>query len=652
VSEPLRALLVEDSESDAKLITHELRHTLGAVRCERVDTPAALRSALSNHEWDVIVCDWSMPELDALGVIEILNRTQLDIPLIIASGTIGEEAAVMAMRAGARDYVLKDKLTRLPPAVEREVRERQARAERRRSEEALRVSEARFARLSESGVVGIVVADVFGGIHEANDAYLRIVGYTRDDLLSGKISWAEMTPAEFKHLADRAIRSLRECGRAPPFETELIRKDGVRMPVMVAVAMLDHPRCMAIITDLSERKRAEAALRRTEEQLRQAQKMEAIGILAGGVAHDFNNILSVILGYCGMLLEDLPQTDSVRGDIAEIEAAGQRGASMTRQLLAFSRHQIVDRKILNLNYVIRNVDGMLRRLIREDIDFRTVAAGQLGQCMADAGQLEQVIMNLTVNAIDAMPEGGTLTIETANVDLDGEYVVGHPTIRPGRYVMLAVSDTGIGMTRQMQERIFEPFFTTKEKGKGTGLGLSTVFGIVEQSGGAINVYSEPGRGSTFKVYLPSLDAQPPKAAATGDVEQPAGVETVLIVEDEDALRKVAVGILKRRGYRVLEGRNADEALRLCTLHDGPIELLLTDVVMPQMNGKQLAERAVALRPGIRVLYMSGYTDGILVNELSAGAAFLQKPFTPSALASKVRETLDSGPRHPLAPESH
>ncbi len=649
MSETLRALLVEDSESDAKLIAHELRHTLGTVRYERVDTAAALRAALADHEWDVIVCDWSMPELDALGVIEVLNGTQLDIPLIIASGTIGEEAAVMAMRAGARDYVLKDKLARLPPAVEREVRERRHRAERRRSEEALRLSEARFARLYESGVVGIVIADVFGRIHEANDAYLLIVGYTRDDLLSGRISWADMTPPELKHLGDGAVESLREFGRAPPFETEQIRKDGVSVPVMVAVAMLDYPQCMAIVTDLSERKRAQTALRRTEEQLRQAQKMEAIGILAGGVAHDFNNILSVILGYCGMLLEDLPQTDSMRGDIAEIEAAGERGACMTRQLLAFSRHQIVDRKILNLNDVIRNVDGMLRRLIRADIDFRTIPGDQLRQCMADAGQLEQIIMNLTVNAIDAMSEGGTLTIETANVDLDGDYVIGHPGIRPGRYVLLAVSDTGIGMTKQMQERIFEPFFTTKEKGKGTGLGLSTVFGIVEQSGGAISVYSELGRGSTFKVYLPSLDTQPTAAAAAGKIEQAAGVETVLIVEDEDALRKVAVGILKRQGYRVLEGHNADEALRICAQHDGPIELLLTDVVMPQMNGKQLADRVVSLRPAIKVLYMSGYTDGILVNELSAGAAFLQKPFTPSVLTSKVRETLDSGPRHSLAP---
>ena len=643
MSEPLRALLVEDSESDAKLIAHELRDTLGEVRCERVETAAALRAALADHEWDVIICDWSMPQLDAFRAIEVLNGTQLDIPLIIASGTIGEEAAVMAMRAGARDYVLKDKLARLPPAVEREVRERRAREERRRSEEALRVSEARFARLSESGVVGIAIADVFGGIHEANDAYLLLVGYTREDLRSGKISWADMTPAELKHLGDRAVESLKEFGRASPFETEQIRKDGVRVPVLVAVAMLDYPQCMAIVTDLRERRRAEVALRRTEEQFRQVQKMEAIGILAGGVAHDFNNILSVILGYCGMLLEDLSQTDPLRGDIAEIKAAGDRGAALTRQLLAFTRQQIVERRILDLNDVIRNVDGMLRRLIREDVDFSTRLGDDLGQCMADAGQIEQVIMNLTVNAIDAMSVGGKLTIETANVDLDDEYVVGHPGMQTGRYVMLAVSDTGTGMSKQTQERIFEPFFTTKEKGKGTGLGLSTVFGIVEQSRGAINVYSELGCGSTFKVYLPRLDTGPTAAGQIGEVEHSAGTETVLIVEDEEALRKVTVGILKRQGYRVLEGHNADEALRICAQHDGPIELLLTDVVMPRMNGRQLADRISVLRPGIRVLYMSGYTDGILVNELSAGAAFLQKPFTRAVLMRKVRETLDSDP---------
>jgi two-component system, cell cycle sensor histidine kinase and response regulator CckA len=641
MTEPVRALLVEDSESDAKLVAHELRKAFGAVRYERVQTAGAMRAALANDVWDVIICDWSMPEFNALGAIDVIKSAKLDIPLLIVSGTIGEEAAVMAMRAGARDYVLKDKLARLPPAVDREIRERKARQERVRSEEALRLSETRFARLSESGVVGIVVADVLGNIHEANDAFLLMVGYTREDLQGGKVRWADMTPPEHKHLTDKAVESLKTAGRAPPWEMEQIRKDGVRVPLMIAVAMLDYPNTIAVVTDLTERKRAEIALRRTEEQLRHVQKMEAIGVLAGGVAHDFNNLLSVILGYCWMMLGELPQDDPMRGDVAEIQAAGERGAALTRQLLAFSRHQVVERKVLNLNEVIKNIDGMLRRLIREDIHYGTRPAAELGQCMADSGQIEQIIMNLAVNAIDAMPEGGTLTIETANADLDDQYVVGRVGLRPGRYVVLAVSDTGIGMTKETQERIFEPFFTTKDKGKGTGLGLSTVFGIVEQSGASIHVYSEPGRGTSFKVYLPRIDAVPVSASEKVSVEAATGTETVLLVEDEDELRKVVVGILKRSGYNVLEGRNGDEALRTCGQHNGPIELLLTDVVMPKMNGRQLADRVVALRPQIKVLYMSGYTDGILVGELAAGAAFLQKPFTPSVLTRKVRETLDS-----------
>jgi two-component system cell cycle sensor histidine kinase/response regulator CckA len=641
MTEPLRVLLVEDSESDAKLITHELRRALGSVDCERVDTAAGVREALSRAHWDVIICDWSLPELSAPAVIDILKEAKLDVPLIIASGTVGEEAAVTAMRSGARDYVLKDRLARLPLAVEREVREHREREGRRRSEEALRVSEVRFARLSESGIVGICIADVIGNIIEANDAFLQLCGYTREELLSGKVRWTDLTPPEFTHLSDKALESLRKFGTAPPWETEHICKNGSRMPVMVAVAMLDYPKCIAIVTDLSERKQAEAALRRTEEQLRQIQKMEAIGILAGGVAHDFNNILSIILGYCGMLMDDLDASDPMRADIAEIKSAGERGAALTRRLLAFTRQQIVETRILSLNDVIKDIDAMLRRLIREDVNFRVMPAAELGHCKADSSQIEQILMNLTVNAIDAMPEGGTLTIETANADLDDDYVQAHVGIRAGHYVMLAVSDTGIGMTRQTQERIFEPFFTTKEKGKGTGLGLSTVFGIVEQAGGHLSVYSELGCGSTFKVYLPRVDERLGAASAKAAVEMIRGEETILLAEDEDALRSTTAGILRRSGYRVLEGCNGEEALHICERHEGAIALLLTDVVMPHMNGRELAERLTVQRPGIKVLYVSGYTDGILAGQLSPGSAFLQKPFTPAALTRRVREVLDA-----------
>ncbi|HTV51063.1 MAG TPA: response regulator [Steroidobacteraceae bacterium] len=640
MSEPVRALLVEDSETDAKLITRILKRALGQIHTQRIETAADLREALAKHTWDVVICDWSMPHLDALAALRILGESRLDIPLIIVSGTIGEEKAVLAMRSGARDYVLKDRLARLPPTVERELREARDRQRRRQSEEALRISEARFARLAESGIVGIAIADVLGNVLEANDAYLKICGCTPEDVAAGRVRWADATPPELMALADKALVSLREHGAAAPWETEVIRKDGTRVPVMVAVAMLEHPLTIAIVTDLTERRAAERALRRTEEQLLQAQKMEAVGILAGGVAHDFNNILSIILGYCGMLLDDLPAESALRGDILEIQAAGERGAALTRRLLAFSRQQVVEMTTVDLNAVVRGIDLMLRRLIRSDIRLALGLHENLGLCRCDAGQVEQVLMNLAINAVDAMPEGGTLTVETANAELDDEYVVSHGELKPGRYVALIVSDTGMGMSKEIQARIFEPFFTTKPKGKGTGLGLSTVFGIVQQAGGSLQVYSEPGRGSTFKIYLPRMEQSAAASPASPAFALARGAETVLLVEDEERLRRITAEILKRAGFNVLQAGEGDEALAICANHSGVIDLLLTDVVMPRMNGRQLAERVREMLPGIKVLFSSGYTGGVLEGELPVGAAFLQKPFTPTALTGKIRATLD------------
>jgi len=393
----------------------------------------------------------------------------------------------------------------------------------------------------------------------------------------------------------------------------------------------------------SERIQAEKEREALQEQLRQSQKMEAIGRLAGGVAHDFNNLLTVIKGYGQLSLAEIKEDNPLRENIEEIRKATDRAVDLTRQLLAFSRRQVMEMKVLDLNDLLENLDKMLRRIIGEDIELVTLLAEDLGRVKTDPGQTEQVIMNLSVNARDAMPEGGKLTIETANVDLDDAYARNHVSVTPGRFVMISVSDTGVGMTPKVRDLVFEPFFTTKEKGKGTGLGLSTVYGIVKQSGGNIWVYSEPGKGTTFKIYLPRVDEPLEKLRERVEGKEiPRGKETILIVEDEEEVRKLAVRILERQGYKVFEASQGLDAFLIAQEYEGLIHLLVTDVVMPKMGGRELADRIAEICPEIKVLYMSGYTDNAIVHHgvLGEGTEFIQKPFTVEGLARKVREVLD------------
>jgi signal transduction histidine kinase len=428
----------------------------------------------------------------------------------------------------------------------------------------------------------------------------------------------------------------RGAGSVPP--VALARPDGTVVQVefsSTVVGVGGEAYVLSIGRDVSERIRL-------EEQLRQAQKMEAIGRLAGGIAHDFNNVLSVILSYGEALLDELKPGEPMRGDIEEIRKAGMRAADLTRQLLMFSRQQAIEAKVLDLNDLLAGIDKMLRRIVGADVDIVLLPKQPLGRVRVDPGSMEQAIMNLVVNARDAMPRGGKLTLETGNVVLDENYAREHHGVKPGPYVMVAVTDTGMGIDKAILPRIFEPFFTTKAKGKGTGLGLASVFGMVHQSGGSVWVCSQLGKGTSFKIYLPRVDAS---VETLGPGPAPAtlrGTETILLVEDDDQVRLVARGILRRAGYHVIEARNAGEALLHAEEHPATIHLLLTDVVMPQMSGPALAKRLASVRPEMKVLCMSGYTDDSIIRHgvIESNMTFVQKPITPEVLATKVREVLD------------
>ena len=463
---------------------------------------------------------------------------------------------------------------------------------------------------------------------------------TREQLLGH--SPMELYPGFEGTKIHRALKLALERGEHQRVVEEFVHADGESGYFELNIQPV--PEGLVVLSiDQTERRRAENRRDSLEEQLRQAQKLEAIGRLAGGVAHDFNNVLSVILGYTEDVLETLEPSDARWQDMKEIETAGLRAAALTRQLLMFSRQQVIEAKVLDLNEVLANMDRMLARILGEGIELTLLPDPKLGHVRADRSNLEQVIVNLAVNARDAMPTGGRLTIETANVIADDDFVRQHLGCEPGAYVRLAVTDSGVGMDAATRARIFEPFFSTKEQGKGTGLGLSTVFGIVQQSGGGVWVYSEPGHGTTFKVYLPRVDAQLDDAEPPLSRGNAHGTETVLLVEDEQPVREVARRILERYGYTVLVADSPHDALGLCDRHPHGIHLLLTDVVMPQLSGAQLAQRLIGKRPQLKVLYISGYTDGSIQSQgvLPRGSAFLQKPFTSELLASKVRSVLDN-----------
>jgi PAS domain S-box-containing protein len=505
-------------------------------------------------------------------------------------------------------------------------------SERKREQEALRTTQYALDQSAEA----VLWALESGRLVYVNVAACRSLAYSREELLDLSVCdidanvTHESWPEEWRKLREEGSRT---------FESSQRRKDGTDFPVEITVNHVQFEGTeygCVFARDITARRSLEA-------QLRQSQKMEAIGQLAGGVAHDFNNILGIIIGYTGLLAKDVGPDHPGRARMAQIQAAADKGARLTRQLLAFSRKQIMQPRVLDLNLVVGEFDPMLRRVLGEDVELVVVAAQTLGSVKADPTQVEQILMNLVVNARDALPKGGHLRIETANVTFDENYVHRHPATQPGRFVMLAVSDTGVGMDAATQQRVFEPFFTTKEAGEGTGLGLATVYGIVKQSGGFIWLYSEKGLGTTFKIYLPRVDeSAEPLPATPPPPPLLHGDETLLVVEDTESLREMFCDVLQQEGYAVLSAANGEEALLLAREHQGPIQLLLTDVVMPKLGGADLARELSRLRPGLRVLYMSGYTNGVITKHGVAGKgiAVIEKPFTTERLSRAVREALD------------
>lgn len=632
----LNILHLEDNPNDAELVSAALRSQGIKGRVTRVDSQKAFTEHIERGGFDLVLSDYSLPGFNGLAALRILRESHPDLPFIFVTGTLGEEIAIESLKQGVNDYVLKDGLNRLSPSIMRALKEVELLAKRRHAEKLL----AEAQHLAHLGAWEMDLATQGIGW---SDELFRIFG---TDPKTFQPTWGAVL--ECIHPNDRSLvkQSVEESvAKRKPFSLDyrISRADGsvrtVHARGHVVLGRDGVPvKLVGTAQDITER-------RSLEQQLHQSQKMEAVGRLAGGVAHDFNNILTVIIGYSDFLLDNMKE-EELRTDLMEIKKGGERAASLTRQLLAFSRRQVLQPRLLNLNVVINDIEKMLQRLMGEDIEYLSVLAPALGKVRVDPGQIEQVIMNLAVNARDAMAHGGKLTIETANVTLNEQYAQDHEAaIPPGPYVMMAVSDTGSGMTPETKAHLFEPFFTTKEHGKGTGLGLSMVYGIVKQSGGFVWAYSEVGLGSTFKIYLPQVTEAGDLAAPAGQAVSAsmAGSETILLVEDEPAIRKLIALTLKKNGYKVLQATRGAEAVSLSGQFKEPIHMLLTDVVMPQMNGPELAAQLSPLRPDMRVLYMSGFTDHAVLDHrlLSQKAIFLQKPFTPETLARKVRDVLDA-----------
>ena len=638
---PLHILHLEDDPRDMALIQSTLKDEGIACTITCVEKRGDFVGALEHGGIDLVFSDFSLPAFDGLSALEIVRVRWPGLPVIMVSGSLGEERAIDSLKSGATDYVLKDRLGRLAPAVRRAMKEVEEQATNRRTKESLRETEQQLRIVFSESPLGIALVGVDGRPLLTNAALQKMLGYTGEEL--SRMPFTEFThPEDCAKDVDLYQQLIQGTRHSYQIEKRYLRKDGQvvfgRLSVNVAREPANHSNfAIGMVEDITDR-------RNLETQFIEAQKMDVIGQLASGVAHDFNNILAIVMGYNDLLAKELPPDSPFQGYSEEIRLASARAAQLTKQLLVFSRKQTVQPAILDLNVVVQDLDKMLRRLIGEHIEMAVVSGESIGHIKADSGYIGQVVMNLAINARDAMPDGGKLTIATNNVTLDVEHECGRKTVIPGNYVMLSVQDTGTGMNSNVKAHLFEAFFTTKPLGKGTGLGLATCRTIVEQCLGHISFSSEVGKGTIFRVYFPRV--YQPLNVETSPVPTgplPRGTETLLLVEDEPGVRQMACRVLENQGYEVLSAPNGQDALRVARDHRGnPIQLVVSDVIMPRMGGKAMAEWLKTAYPDLKILFTSGYTDGDIVESgvLAAGVVFLPKPYTPATLAYKVREMLD------------
>ncbi len=635
---PIHLLIVEDNDDDALLVLRQFRRASIEVTSERVQTADGLTAALRRQTPDVVICDYNMPGFSAHEALaQVRDTAALDVPFILVSGEVGEETAAALMKAGAHDFVLKDRLTRLVPAVERELREAADRRQRRAAQSALRESEERFRLLAEHAqdIIFRYRRHPDPGIEYLSPAVTDIIGYQPDQLYRDPSMLFSLVEPEDRDVFEASWRS------ADPDPDHLTvrwrrRDGGLAYMEQRAVAVRDASGTViaieGILRDATQRVTVEQERHRLEHQLRQNERLDSLGHLAGGVAHDFNNLLAVITGYCGMVADSLADGDPCRADLEGIRKAAERGASLTRQLLIFSRLEPSRPETVDLNQIVSETRDLLSRTLGEDIQVVTRLDPDLHCVTADRSKMEQVLLNLVMNARAAMPSGGELTITTGNHEVAA---VGGPAVR------LDVTDVGTGMEPAVAQRAFEPFFTTRPKGQGTGLGLATAYGAVTDAGGIIELDSELGRGTTVRVSLPASSEARPVAAPPSEAPPTGNGESVLLVEDEDAVREVVLRILTGAGYRVREVGSPIEALRIFAAGAEHVDVLLTDIVMPGMSGTQLASRLREQRPELPVLFMSGYTTGPAPggHELPGDGSLLHKPFDRPQLLEALAQVL-------------